>query len=153
MGFSISVVCGSHYLPRNDLGLYPQCTKVLIPSGSKRRTRTEEIEKAISYVGSGYDPEQQEYNFMMHANNINDGFIDHNYGNDNQETLPLFPLHPTGRLQGRTSTIPSHDSNSEENSIAPSRFSVGTNTGTENGSGEQPFFDFFSGRRCESTDH
>ncbi|GAY38117.1 hypothetical protein CUMW_034280 [Citrus unshiu] len=133
---STNVVCGPYYLPRNDLGFYPQCTKVLIPGGSKMRAKTDqEMDKTTSYVGVGYDPEQPECNVMMHTSNINNSDI------SNQETLPLFPLHPTGILQAKTNAM--LPSNSLENSITPC---------IEKGPADQPFFDFFSGQGCERTD-
>ncbi|KAF2300406.1 hypothetical protein GH714_012966 [Hevea brasiliensis] len=100
------VVCGSYYLPQSDLGFYPQYPKVLLPSGFKRRPWSEKIDKARAYAFT--DRKQQG------ANAINSKC----YGNY-QETLPLFPLHPTGILQGRAESVCSLGSNiSAEDSIA-----------------------------------
>lgn len=93
------------------------------------------MEKTTSYVGAGYDPERPEYNVMMHTSNINNPDI------SNQETLPLFPLHPTGILQAKTTAM--LPANSLENSITPC---------IVKGSADQPFFDFFSGQECKRTD-
>ncbi|KAL5814472.1 hypothetical protein ACOSQ4_025113 [Xanthoceras sorbifolium] len=145
-----SVVCGPYFLPRSDLGFYPQNTKVLLPGGSKRRssssslssTRTdqESTEKNRSTsAGSGYDPVlQQEYNIRVHTSNNNSY---QNSGDvDDQETLALFPLHPTGILQGRTSA-----ENSSTTAFTSSETSNGS-TGFEGAVSDQPFFDFFTGK-------
>ncbi|XP_031287505.1 WUSCHEL-related homeobox 2-like [Pistacia vera] len=132
-------VCGPYYLPRSEIGFYPQCPKVLlpVPGGAKRRPKVEEQKENTRVLGGSlYDPEQYDYCVMMQMKNINEGGID-----NNQETLPLFPLHPTGILQGRTSTTPSIGSTSSSSE---------TNTAIEDGSCDQPFFDFFSGRGCEN---
>ncbi|KAJ0084031.1 hypothetical protein Patl1_30892 [Pistacia atlantica] len=123
----------------SEIGFYPQCPKVLlpVPGGAKRRPKVEEQKENTRVLGGSlYDPEQYDYSVMMQMRNINEGGID-----NNQETLPLFPLHPTGILQGRTSTTPSIGSTSSSSE---------TNTAIEDGSCDQPFFDFFSGRGCES---
>lgn len=148
---SFSVFCGPYCLPRSDIGFYPQNTKVLLPGGSKRRSSStssssttsradqESMENNRSSCGaSGYDHVQQEYNIMMHSSNHNEGIIvENNYQNSgiDRETLALFPLHPTGVLQGKTSA---------ENSTTTFTSSETNFTGSEDGVSDQPFFDFFS---------
>ncbi|XP_044467835.1 WUSCHEL-related homeobox 2 [Mangifera indica] len=129
-------VCGPYYLPRSEIGFYPQCPKVLLPGGFTGKVKLDE--QMENTRGSLHDPaEQYNYNVMMQMSNIDEVSID-----NNQETLPLFPLHPTGILQGRrTITTPS---------IASTSSSSETNTAIEEGSCDQPFFDFFSGRGCDS---
>lgn len=70
------------------------------------------------------------YDMAMHtANNVTTSNC--SSSNDHQETLSLFPMHPTGILQGRKSIGSTPNSN--------------TMISTEECSGGQPgFFDFFS---------
>ncbi|EEF31009.1 WUSCHEL-related homeobox 2 [Ricinus communis] len=147
-----NVVCGSYYLPQSDLGFCPQYPRLLLPAGNfKRRPRTEKIiEKARSCAVP------QEYNNIMiqtNDRNINQGRIHSKSYISNQETLPLFPLHPTGILQGRETSITvcslGSTNNSAEDSInatsTPSSYSSDeTNTGVKDCCNDKPFFDFFS---------
>lgn len=82
------------------IGFYQQNPKVVLPSCSKPSTY-------------GYDQVQQDYG------NQN--------GVMNQETLDLFPLHPTGVLQGRRSYSAEDSTETEKDCVS-----------------DQPFFDFFS---------
>ena len=81
------------------------------------------------------------HNIMSTDNNINT--------TNDQETLPLFPVEPTGILEARTesSSLQYPFLTSAENSTTPSSSSE-----IEQGYGDQPpFFDFFSGNgSCES---
>ncbi|GAV57909.1 Homeobox domain-containing protein [Cephalotus follicularis] len=135
-----NVVCSPYYLPQSDLGIYPpyQSPKVPLPAGGyRRRTRVDKTKKTITYGIPGFDP--------MHASYLNEGTC-HNDGNSKQETLALFPLHPTGithggtelpSLLGSTSTTPSTSSE--------------TSTGIEDGFSDKPFFDFLPGAgSCDS---
>ena len=102
LGFSLLalVFCGSYYLPQGDLGFYQHNPKMLLPGGFKRVPRTDH--KARTYALP------QEYNNSN--NNImiqtSDRSVQGCVANTkscvcNQETLSLFPLHPTDILQGR----------------------------------------------------
>lgn len=147
MGFSFSVLGGPYYLPHNDVGFYPQYqhSKVLLPSGIRGRPRTEKLEKPRALDGAAYNSAHQGYGMAMHIGNST-WDITNNYSNYGQETLPLFPLHPTGILQGKTGK-PSIGSSAENSTTTtPSSSEI------EEGSGNyQPFFDFFSGQgSCES---
>ncbi|OAY37824.1 hypothetical protein MANES_11G131800v8 [Manihot esculenta] len=125
-----NVICGSYYLPRRDLGFYLRYPKVLLPNGFKRRPRSEKIDKARAYA---FTDSKQE--------TIDDKF----FGN-NEETLPLFLLHPTGVLQGRAETLRSLGSMicAAENSIANSASSSSEmTTGVEDVSSDKPFFDIY----------
>lgn len=140
-----SVVCGPYYLPQSDLGFSPQYPKVLLPGGFKRRPRAENMNKIKAYACTGYEPAalSPEYNnIMIHSTDRNQVTINNN---SNQETLPLFPLHPTGILQGRETTMRSQNSSSADNSITTPSISSETTTAIEEGSGDKPFFNFFSG--------
>ncbi|KAE8039035.1 hypothetical protein FH972_011485 [Carpinus fangiana] len=121
-----NAICSPYYLPQSDIGFYPQYhnPKVLLTGGIRRRPRTEKLEKSRSF---------------------DDDTPVHMAGNS-QKTLPLFPLHPTGNLQGETGKC-SIGSSSAMNSTNTPSFS----DQVEEGSGDQLFFDFFSGDgSCES---
>ncbi|KAK9279165.1 hypothetical protein L1049_012842 [Liquidambar formosana] len=133
-----NVVCGPYYLPQSDIAFYPQYSKVLLPptSGIKGRPRTEKVGKTKPCGVAGYEPTHPGHGTAMHM------------GDTDQETLALFPLHPTGILQGKKGNS-SNALETAENSTTPS--SSSEITGLEECSSDQPFFDFFSGRgSCES---
>ncbi|KAK2643126.1 hypothetical protein Ddye_024889 [Dipteronia dyeriana] len=138
-----NVVCGPYYLPRSDLGFSLQNPNVLLPGGASHRRSS----SSSSSTSSGYDHVQQEYhNMMMHSSNYNNegiNIVEKSYQNSDtidQETLNLFPLHPTGTsLQGRSA--------SDENSATAISSSQTYFSGIEDGvSNDQPLFDFFSGK-------
>ncbi|OMO67732.1 hypothetical protein CCACVL1_20350 [Corchorus capsularis] len=148
-----NVVCRPYFLAQSDhhhLGLYSHCPKVIIPGGIKRRGRPEKMEMARVYETTSapsYDHMfHQDYNMMIPADRIE------NYGVrvKNDETLALFPLHPTGIIEGRAT-----------NNISSNTFSGNSASSCETTAGidqeaasatEQPFFDFFSSHQgsCES---
>lgn len=138
------VVCGPYYVPQSDLGFYPQYPKVLLPGGIRRRPRTERVEKTKTHGGGGGGGGAG-YEMMMQAGDNNEGLIHSSSIDCNQETLALFPLHPTGDLQR------SHAETSAENSTTLSTSSeTATTPGIEDGSCDQPFFDFFSAPSTET---
>ncbi|XP_059626973.1 WUSCHEL-related homeobox 2 [Cornus florida] len=126
-----NVVCSPYYMPRSDLGFYPQNPEVLLPGGTKRRSsKPKKVDNTCGHVV--YEPSQ-----MGHINNIN--------GTDSdQETLALFPLEPTGILHARTET--------SSNSTTLSSSSETTGIIEQGWGHDQPFIDFFSrgNRSCES---
>ncbi|OMO91275.1 putative transcription factor [Corchorus olitorius] len=96
-----------------------------------------------------YDLFHQDYNTMMPADRIE------NYGVrvKNDETLALFPLHPTGIIEGRATNNISSNTFSE-NSTPSSSCETTAGIDQEAASAtEQPFFDFFSSHHqgsCQS---
>ncbi|XP_022752748.1 WUSCHEL-related homeobox 2-like [Durio zibethinus] len=153
-----NVVCGPYFLPQRDLGFYPQCPKVLLPGGVKRRERLEKTETARFYGGAAYDLVHQDYNNIIPDNIENyEGVLNNgSCNNSNQETLTLFPLHPTGASEGRATLIMSSlgSTTSAGNSTTTPASSHKTTSGIDQeGSGgeQQHFFDFFSCHgSCES---
>lgn len=130
-GLRFSVICSPYYLLQSDIGFYPQYPhpKVLLPGGMiRRRPRTEKLEKSRSAFGDGgYNTAHQEYDTSMHTAGSSTTI-------NSQETLPLFPLHPTGILQGESG-----------------KSSIGSSEVDQECSGDQLFFDFFPGEgSCES---
>lgn len=73
---------------------------------------------------------------------------DHNFSYSNQETLDLFPLHPTGILEGKTTThqvVSSRASVSADSSSTDTPFGSPHHINEEDACpGNKPFFDFFT---------
>ncbi|KAL3530733.1 hypothetical protein ACH5RR_010055 [Cinchona calisaya] len=135
-----NVICSPFYMPYPEMGLtHQQQPKVLLPRNFKRRpTLPEKLEKS-KLCGSRalYDQANREYISTL----INP------CGKANQETLDLFPLHPTGNLQSRSTEAEIALANSTSN-IIPSTSSAFKTIGNDQGEGASnghPFFDFFCG--------
>ncbi|XP_052177686.1 WUSCHEL-related homeobox 2-like [Diospyros lotus] len=126
-----------YHLPQNELGFFQQHQnqKILLHGGTERRPAAPEtvLEKMISYR-------------MMSSMSDRHGVFDDNY-NSKHETLPLFPLEPTGILQVKTTAEPADPlaSTSAENSTAPSSSSETSGIEDEGSGYGRPFFDFFYG--------
>ncbi|XP_043688461.1 WUSCHEL-related homeobox 2 [Telopea speciosissima] len=127
-----NVVCSPYYYMQHSggIGFYPppspppppQYPKVLLPSSTKRRQSMDKVDEG----GDGNE------GIVTNRNNSSCG----------NETLALFPLHPTGILEmGRSSS----------NSFRITSVTEESNTlSCEEGCGEQPFFDFFGEKAsCE----
>ncbi|KAK8485063.1 hypothetical protein V6N13_030908 [Hibiscus sabdariffa] len=146
-----NVVCGPYFVPQGDhhLGFYPQCPKVLLPGGSmKRRGRPTvgKVVRPIFYGGNTYDHlVHQDYNSLILPDTEKSGGAfgsnDDGMSHQVQETLPLFPLHPTGEC--------------EEKPTALMASTVGVGVERESstpGNGGQRFFDFLSCQSCSESD-
>ncbi|KAI3667654.1 hypothetical protein L6452_42723 [Arctium lappa] len=85
-----NVVYGQCYMPLSDLGFYTQYPKVLIPGSTtlKRRSSRTAKPKLTSSAGILAGGNTMVKSKMVNAKNYSQ-----------QETLDLFPLHPTGILQ------------------------------------------------------
>ncbi|KAK6935888.1 Homeobox domain [Dillenia turbinata] len=106
-----AVVPGSycpHYIPQNGVAFYPQYSKVLLPANpngatNKRRSRTTTIdelaEKTHQTGGSAIHATNYDAIFMMNHHYSASMSEDHRDHHHDQETLALFPLHPTGLSQ------------------------------------------------------
>ncbi|KAE8678918.1 WUSCHEL-related homeobox 5 [Hibiscus syriacus] len=156
-------VCGPYFVPQGDhhLGFYPQCPKVLVPGGSmKRRGRPAggKMVKPIFYGGHAYDHMvHHDYNATIIRDTENSGGAlskgggcSNEDGTNHHETLPLFPLHPTGVCEGNSTPLmasPGGDLSSCEAAAA------GVDRESSTGcSGEQRFFDFFSCQASSESD-
>ncbi|KAG8380518.1 hypothetical protein BUALT_Bualt06G0024000 [Buddleja alternifolia] len=146
-----NVVCRPCYIPqaKNDLGLYhQQYPKVPLPTagGFKRRQNIENNKHPTS---------SQMYNKTMHDHPISKNEELQLHSSDHhQETLDLFPIHPTGILQAKNGF---HDQNENMMNSTPSssenECSIFGNYYDDEGAGlninygtdEHPFFDFFCG--------
>ncbi|XVF46507.1 hypothetical protein PTKIN_Ptkin03bG0032500 [Pterospermum kingtungense] len=152
-----NVFCGPYFLPQGDLGFYPQRPKVLLPGGVKRRGRPEKMDMARFCGGAAYDQlVHQDHNTMMMPDTENYGVVNNGSSNSNHDqTLVLFPLHPTGASDERETLISSPGSTtSAGNSTIPSSSSE-TTAGVDQdaaGYGQQHFFDFFSCHGCSESD-
>ncbi|XP_042510370.1 WUSCHEL-related homeobox 2 [Macadamia integrifolia] len=143
-----NLVCSpSYYMQHNGVGFYPpqapHYPKVLLPSDIRRRP---------------YADAQQSYNSMirLEGGDGNEGIMMNRNNNSicDQETLDLFPLHPTGILDTSRSSNSFRMTSVAEESYPWSSSETTTTTtaivGGEEGCGEQPFFDFFGQRAsCE----
>ena len=110
-----AVICSPCYIPtpKSDAMYYQQHPKVQpsTASGGFKRSRTSTDSQSMEHVScSSHD----------------------------QETLDLFPIHPTGILQSR-----SHDN--DENEFKNHSFSADNSPKLSTSSDDQPFFNFFSG--------
>ncbi|XP_065866324.1 WUSCHEL-related homeobox 2 [Euphorbia lathyris] len=127
-------VYGTYYLPQGEIGLYPPYPKVLIPcAGIKRRHRSAGYEAVLP---NNYYP-----NSNIEVGSRNRG------RNRIQETLPLFPLHPTGDLEQEEKEVNVFSNNSaasESINGTPSSSSETAINGVHEASDHKPFFDFFS---------
>ncbi|CAL0304135.1 unnamed protein product [Lupinus luteus] len=124
---------------QDEIGYYPQHSKVLLPVGI-RRSRIEKILPMemsstckIPLVYEGMQPRISGYN-------------GYNFSYNNQETLDLFPLHPTGILEEKTT----HGQVSSLALVSP-HSSTDTPFGSSHHvneyghcSGKRPFFDFLT---------
>ncbi|KAK4385949.1 WUSCHEL-related homeobox 2 [Sesamum angolense] len=118
--------------------------KVPLPAAGASTKRS----KLIPESNTSIDKNHQRYNKPMHHlrnKNDNDQFI--SSSSHHQETLELFPIHPTGILQSRTGN------ESENNMISTSANNTPTSSSEDNNYGStdhdhdhgHPFFDFFCG--------
>ncbi|KAL0298761.1 UNVERIFIED_CONTAM: WUSCHEL-related homeobox 2 [Sesamum radiatum] len=143
-----NVVCSPCYIPggKNDLGFYQQYPKVPLPAAGASTKRS----KLIPESNTSIDKNNQRYNKpMRHLRNKNDHDQFISSSSHHQETLELFPIHPTGILQSRTGN------ESENNMISTSAHNTPTSSSEDNIYGStdhdhdhdhgHPFFDFFCG--------
>ncbi|KAK3033947.1 hypothetical protein RJ639_034111 [Escallonia herrerae] len=135
-----NVVCGPYYIP----------PKLLVPSGGGIKRTPYKAENFIAentnHIGnatttiSGYHSAYPAGIFKAMNNNEQQLMLNcasPTARNSTQETLALFPQHPTGILQGRTATSSTGSLSSFENMTA-------CNDGHEGSSYDQhTFFDFF----------
>ncbi|KAK6926958.1 Homeobox domain [Dillenia turbinata] len=146
--YLISVVYGPYYIPQSGVAFYPQYNQVLLPANAngtnKRRSTTTTIdklaEKTNQTCGSAIHPTNYDAIMMMndhYSASMSKDYSDHHQG---QETLALFPLHPTGLSQANKTT----------SSSTPSASSDTVGLEECSGDGDQPFFDFLSGHGFET---
>ncbi|RDY12579.1 WUSCHEL-related homeobox 2, partial [Mucuna pruriens] len=119
----------------SEIGFYPPHPKVVVPVGFKRNP-SEKV------VGTGMSNSNMICNgpLVYEGMQMQQRISDCNLSYSNQETLDLFPLHPTGILEGKTTTdqVSSADSSTDTPSASP-------DINQDHGSPlNQPFFDFFT---------
>ncbi|KAK7262444.1 hypothetical protein RJT34_30017 [Clitoria ternatea] len=138
-----NALCNTPYcIPQaqGEIGFYPQHQKVLVPVGYGRSPSEKVMgTRDMSNICNGpmiYEGMQQRIS-------------DCNLSYSNQETLDLFPLHPTGILEGKTadhqvSSLPSLSADSSTTDT-PSGGSPDINEDEYYACpGNKPFFDFFT---------
>lgn len=133
-----TVVYSSYLIPSQDIVLpqqYHSKVPIVIPSDIKRRQRaTHKLEK----LKTRFDE------FVVHETNANGDQII-STRRDEQETLPLFPLHPTRTLDQQTKQDPSY-----------SQIDVGPTSSTMSNHRPVYYYDFLSSEVqgcCETTNH
>lgn len=145
------MICSPYYIPPvpSEIGLYPQShLKVPLQSvGVKRRPRIEKLDVPRRTCsggggGGGYEPMHHGYGGEGHCSvDVSEATNKLMSNFDDQETLPLFPLTPTGLLQDRDESPSSAAGKFAQNSTA-----LISSSGTVEGHGDRPnFYDFFSG--------
>lgn len=103
-----SVLYDTCYMPPSNLGFYTQHPQVASPSISKRRPPR--ATKSKSPDDGGFMLKHRPESFVsvsggnINTMNIEQNEIVHRRNHSYQETLDLFPLHPTGILQERMET-------------------------------------------------
>ena len=103
--------------------------------------------------GAAYDLVHQDYNTMMPDTENYEGVLNNGGNNSNHETLALFPLHPTGVLEGRATLMSSLGSTTSAGNSTTPTSSCETSAGIgQEGSGEQHLFDFFSCQGSSESD-
>ncbi|CAI9759752.1 unnamed protein product [Fraxinus pennsylvanica] len=135
-GIKARIPCFIQPPPHVDLELYQQYSKIPLHGGFERRLIPENNDR-------NKHPACQKYNRFMHPRSINQELKYQSCAKDNtQETLDLFPIHPTGVLQAKNGI-----STNAENST-PSTLSSSENdciSGNQGGNCGQNFFAFFCG--------
>lgn len=131
MGFCFPVVCNPYYIAQRDqLGFSPSYPNLPVPGGIKKRPRPQKVRPVHEPAGAESS--------VMHHRGDNSGQL------NQQETLPLFPLLPTGILQERSSitsnsSLSSSLTTSAENSTSTTTPSSSCDTNEQ----VHTFFDFF----------
>ncbi|KAI3458964.1 hypothetical protein Pfo_015627 [Paulownia fortunei] len=143
-----NVVCSPCYMPppKNDPGFYQQYPKVPLPAAAGGFKRSRLIPESIDtrYNKSMHDPRSKNEEYLQFISSTKQ------HSSHHQETLDLFPIHPTGLLQARNGT-----ENENKNSTSANTPSSSDNDccifGNYEGAGkngtddDHPFFDFFCG--------
>ncbi|CAI9297919.1 unnamed protein product [Lactuca saligna] len=105
---SPNVLYDTCYMPPSNLGFYTQHPQVASPSISKKRPPR--ATKSKSPGNGGFMLKHRPESFVsvsggnINTMNIEQNEINHCKNHSYQETLDLFPLHPTGILQERMET-------------------------------------------------
>ncbi|TKY48432.1 WUSCHEL-related homeobox 2 [Spatholobus suberectus] len=126
-----NVVCTPHCLQQSGISFYPQKTKVLATGGISSMTeKVVPLEMPRMCDGPQID-EQLQQNVPVYNSSTN-----------NREALTLFPLHPTGILEGKK--INQVSSLASISVDVPDTSSASPGIDEDGSPGNQPFFDFFT---------
>ncbi|XP_076892329.1 uncharacterized protein LOC143544036 [Bidens hawaiensis] len=119
-----NVLYGQCYIPQRDIGFYTQYPKMLVPSATTTKRRSPRTAKTKLPAVSGT---------VASGNNLIKSKMVNSKNYSHQETLDLFPLHPTGILQQKDATVSNVNVNVSNVCMS----------GSSDRSQEQNFFDFF----------
>ncbi|XP_073291105.1 uncharacterized protein [Primulina huaijiensis] len=142
-----NVICGPCYIPppQNESGFLPQCPKVAVPTsaGMKRRLSNPTSQPF-------HHPRSRNEDYYLYPISTPKNSKTHN-----QETLDLFPVHPTGILQFKNGNGIDNVTASSTPSSSENECSVNLGTDEEENANrhgyhhdhdqDHPFFDFFCG--------
>ncbi|KAK7261459.1 hypothetical protein RIF29_27772 [Crotalaria pallida] len=130
-----NVVFPPYCLPQNEINFYSQHPNVLVPGCiSPRNEKLVPMVMMPRICDGQHIYEQSQFQHRIPCHNFSN--------NNNEETLTLFPLHPTGILDAKTNDkLSSFASVSDHGSIDASCSSF---TGEGGRYGSQPFFDFLT---------
>ncbi|KAI3830070.1 hypothetical protein L1987_04203 [Smallanthus sonchifolius] len=120
-----NVLYGQCYIPQSEIGFYTQYPRMLVPSATPTKRRSPRTTKTKLSAGAGT---LAEGNNPIKSKMVNGKNYSH------QETLDLFPLHPTGILQQKEATA---------NNVTVNASNAHT-SGSSDRSQDRHFFDFFS---------
>ncbi|XP_004505911.3 WUSCHEL-related homeobox 5 [Cicer arietinum] len=142
---SPNALCTPYCVPQaqSEISYYPKNQKVLLPAAAVSYRRNQS-EKVMSNGMSNICNNPMVYEGMQMQQRMCHDY--HEFSYSNQETLDLFPLHPTGILEGKTTT--EHVSVSADDSSSDTHHSGSPDIIQDHDN--QPFFDFFnnSGKSC-----
>lgn len=139
----LAVVCSPCYIPpqKNDQVFYHQHPKVQLPtaSGSFKRSRI---------TPESVDTSKQQQQPTRYNTNLHSFSTPRNSSIHHQETLDLFPIHPTGILHHSTNNgTLDLDLDHDHSQIKNPSFAAKNPPKERDGSSDDghPFFDFFCG--------
>ncbi|KAE9600641.1 putative transcription factor homeobox-WOX family [Lupinus albus] len=131
-----NVICQPYCLSQNEVSFYSQHPNLIGPGCVSPRT-----EKFVPNMGmSRFSNDQQIYE-QLQFQQRNLGYYNVSNNNNHEETLTLFPLHPTGILESKSKEhVSSLPSTSAERYSHTSASVIGENALR----GNKPFFDFLT---------
>ncbi|KAL2328742.1 hypothetical protein Fmac_022169 [Flemingia macrophylla] len=132
-GFFLSnTMCAPYCIPQaqGEVGFYPPHPKVLVPVGYRRSPCEKVVPTGMSNMCNGP---------VVYEERISNC----NLSYSSQETLDLFPLHPTGILEGKTTVQGSSLASVSADSSTDTPASPDVNE-DQASQLNQPFFDFFT---------
>ncbi|CAL0321899.1 unnamed protein product [Lupinus luteus] len=130
-----NVICPPYCLPQNEVTYYSQHPNLIGPGCISPRT-----EKFVPMAVSRFSNDQQIYE-QLQFQQRNLGYYNVSNNNTHEETLTLFPLHPTGILDSKSKERVSFLPSTSAERYTDTHASV---MGQNALPGNKPFFDFLT---------